>query len=270
MGFIIMQIQCAGLTTHYQQLGHRGLKLVLLHGWGCNWEIFSPIITELSKKYQVIIPDLPGFGRSDTPSVINGVAWSSQEYGHWLTDFLTQTVEHQPFVLGGHSFGGKLTALFAAITTETTNVLKSHLKGIVLIDSAGAPDPLNAREQLAYAISGVVPAFLKRAIPAELKRHWLAQVSVGTDYQAASPAQQAVLKRIVREDITANLPQITVPSLLLWGAMDDSTPLHQGETFARLIPHSQLVVLDQSRHYPFIDQPGKFLASLESFLQQIT
>jgi pimeloyl-ACP methyl ester carboxylesterase len=263
-----MQISAAGISTNYQQLGRRGPLLVLLHGWGCSWEIFSPILTELSKTYQVIVPDLPGFGLSAVPTANSkNLAWDSLDYLVWLKDFLKKTVDNQPFVIGGHSFGGKLAALLAATQSQTEIADRSmQLKGLILIDSAGLPAPLTPKEQLSYALSGWVPSFVKQAIPTALKRKVLASADIAVDYQAATPQLQAILKRIVRENIGDNLRQITLPTLICWGALDETTPVNQAEAFAKAIFDNELVIFDQSQHYPFVDQPAKFIATVTSFL----
>lgn len=263
-----MQISSAGISTHYNHLGRRGHFLVLLHGWGCDWEIFSPILTELSKNYQVIVPDLPGFGSSEKPGLNpKKLAWNSLDYLIWLKDFLRQTVDAQPVVVAGHSFGGKLAALLAATQGQSDLANNSlQLKGLILIDSAGLPAPLTAQEQLSYTLSGLVPNFVKQVIPSILKRKVLASVDIAVDYQAATPELRAILQQIVREDIRENLRDITLPTLICWGALDKTTPLSQGKAFASAIFDNELVIFDQSQHYPFIDQPGKFIAAMTSFL----
>ena len=262
-----MHITCAGVSTHYQHLGRRGSLVVLLHGWGCTWEVFSPIISELTRQYQLIIPDLPAFGQSALPGLnAAGEAWSSRDYLAWLQDFLAQTVKGQDYVIGGHSFGGKLAALLAAQNTVAT----ARLKGLILIDAAGLPDPLTPKEQLAYTVSGLVPNFIKQSLPIKLKQRILAQAQVANDYQAASVDQQAVLRKIVREDLREILPQIVIPTLVCWGALDSTTPLHQGQAFAATIPGAQLEIFDQSQHYPFVDQPAKFIGAMEAFISQVT
>ncbi len=263
-----MQINCANILTHYQHLGHRGPMVVLLHGWGCTWDTFAPIIPELTREHQLIIPDLPAFGQSAYPGLnAAGEAWSSQDYLIWLQDFLAQTVKGQSFILGGHSFGGKLAALLGAMQAQQPSL--SQLKGLILIDSAGLPDPLTPKEQLLYTLSGLVPSFIKGAIPAQFKRQVLAQAQVATDYQAATTAQQAILRKIVREDIRELLPQIAVPTLVCWGALDPTTPLHQGQAMAAEIPGAQLEIFDQSQHYPFVDQPAKFIGTVEAFVDRL-
>ncbi len=257
-----MQISVANSTTSYQHLGSKGPLVVLLHGWGCNWEIFSPIIGELTQDYQLIIPDLPGFGGSALPTLANGEAWSSPDYVMWLKAFLAQTVKDQDFVIGGHSFGGKLAALLASQKPK-------NLKGLILIDASGVPDALTPKEFVSYTLSGFTPSFIKRMIPQSLKNKLLRTADIATDYQAASPELQAVLRKIVRENIEAELSDIRVSTLVCWGEHDQTTPLHQGEKMAQLINGSELVTFDQSQHYPFIDQPHQFLIAMRSFVSKI-
>lgn len=254
-----MQISVAGSTTSYQHLGSSGPLLVLLHGWGCSWEIFSPVIGELTRDFQLIIPDLPGFGGTSLPLAENGTAWSSQEYLVWLTAFLKQVTADQQYSIGGHSFGGKLAALLASNQPK-------NLERLIIIDASGLPDDLTPREFLSYTLSGFTPSFIKRMIPQSLKNTVLKTAAIATDYQAASPELQAVLRKIVRENIAANLTQITAPTLICWGTQDKTTPLHQGEKMAQLIPHSKLVRFENSQHYPFIDESIKFTTEIRNFL----
>ena len=259
-----MQITCAGRQTHYEHLGSKGPILVLLHGWGCSWEIFAPIVGELSREFQLILPDLPGFGQSALPGLNDqGFAWDSHDYLKWLKDFLRQTVSNKNFVIGGHSFGGKVAALLAHQNTTTAEF---KLQGLILIDSAGLPNPLALQEQFSYVLSSFIPGFLKRVVPSQLKNRLLAAANIATDYQAAQPELRAVLRRIVREDLRDELSQITLPSLVCWGSLDATTPLHQGREMTKLIHNAQLVEFDQSQHYPFADQPAKFIGTVSNFV----
>jgi pimeloyl-ACP methyl ester carboxylesterase len=78
------------------------------------------------------------------------------------------------------------------------------------------------------------------------------------------------LRKIVRENISHQLAQIELPSLVLWGKQDYTTPLEKGELFAELMPNAELVVFEQSGHYPFIDETELFMSVLEKYIQQQT
>lgn len=255
-----MRLNAAGVSTHYQRIG-QGPRVVLLHGWGCDWQIWSPVITTLSEDFQLLIPDLPAFGQSDEPAT----TWNSRDYATWLADFIAQTSDDQPVAVVGHSFGGKIAALAAADQTSTQPAI-SNLTQLVLVDASGLPDPVSIPRQLQKTALGLIPPAIKNAIPYRLKLQLLAKTGNSTDFALSSPAQRRVFQEIYQENIGAQLKNITIPTLLLWGKNDLDTPLHQGQHFAQLIPQSQLVVFDRSGHFPFVDQPTEFVASLQQFI----
>lgn len=251
-----MWVTAAGVKTHYQHMG-QGPWLVLLHGWGCDWQIWSPIITSLSEDFHLIIPDLPAFGESETPAK----SWNSNDYAKWLIEFLIQTVPaEQAFSLAGHSFGGKIAALYAAAAGD------ARLQQLVLIDPSGLPDTLTLTKQIQKNVLSLIPDTIKRLIPRSFRHQLLHLTQNSTDYFFSSEAQRQIFRIIYQENIRAQLPQIKVPTLLLWGANDIDTPVSQAHVFGQLIPDSQLTVFEGSGHFPFVDQPIEFVASLKEFI----
>lgn len=243
-----------GVNTQYQQIG-KGTPLILLHGWGCTWETWYPIIQALSDHFQLIIPDLPAFGESDNPDI----PWNTELYVEWLKDFLDQTVGDKKYHLAGHSYGGKIAAMF------TGKYQPTHLKKLIIIDASGLPDELPASKQLQQKLLGFVPAKLKTAIPTSIKLKIATTSGSSDDYVVATKYQKEVLKRILREDITEYLKTISTKTLIVWGRSDDATPFHQGQKFNELITSSQLVTF-QTGHYPFVEQPNEFIEEVKDFL----
>lgn len=255
-----MQIQIGDVTSHYQLIGTTSTKkptLVLLHGWGCDWQIWSPVIFELSKSYQLIIPDLPAFGQSSTPHEV----WDSQTYADWLEKLLQKIIPSQKCILVGHSFGGKIAAIYASAHP-------AQVKNLILTAASGLPSPLTNQQKLQQRLAAMIPSSLKHAIPAALREKVLHTMGAATDHFHSTPPQQAILKKIVRENISQHLTKITAPTLLLWGDQDQDTPLSQGKEFARYINGSDLVVLPNTGHFAFIDQPKKFIEEMCAFIDR--
>ncbi len=253
-----MQLTAFQTSTHYQRIGQQPKKLVLLHGWGHTFETFSSIIPALAETFTLFLPDLPAFGQSANPvGLANNVAWDSQAYVIWLTDFLAQTVGDEPFYLLGHSFGGKITALYAA------QVQPQNLKHLILMDSSGLPLPLTPKEQLVQTIAHLTPSGLKKLLSKSAISSALQKVGVAADYQQANTHQQAILRRVVREDISSSLPAISVPTTIIWGEQDETTTLSAGRRFASLIKGSELCVIAAAGHCPFQDQPTQVINILE-------
>ena len=103
--------------------------IVLLHGWGQNIEMMQPIGDNFKDKFQILIIDLPGFGRSSEPKY----PWSLDEYVEVIKKLLDKLKIKNPIMMG-HSFGGKLALLYAS---------KYDVKKLVLFAS-----PINHNHQL--------------------------------------------------------------------------------------------------------------------------
>lgn len=249
-----MRVTINQVETHFQRIGH-GEPVVLLHGWGCDWQIWSPVITKLSESHQLFIPDLPAFGSSAAPTEV----WDSEEYVKWLTLFVEKTVGDRPFSLVGHSFGGKIAALWAA--KHPTNLLK-----LILVDASGLPDPLPPARRLQKNILGLIPGAVKDLIPKTFRKRLLDATGSATDYFNANPQQRSIFQAIINEQIGAKIAHIQTPTLVIWGVNDLDTPLNQGKAFAALIPQSQLSIFTQSGHFPFVDEATHFIEKVSHFI----
>ena len=89
------------------------------------------------------------------------------------------------------------------------------------------------------------------------------------DYNAASPLMRQCLVKVVNEDLTSLIPNIDVPTLLVWGQSDDAVPLSDGQLMEKLIPDAGLVVFEGCGHYAFLEQGGRFCRIISSFFNII-
>ena len=255
-----MEISIQNNQTYYQLIGRRDLPvLVMLHGWGCDWQVWAPVIPALSEYWQLLIPDIPGLGLS-IPPVDD---WSSWEYADWLIELVEKIIPRSQrgtasIILMGHSFGGKIEAL-------TATHRPSWLSKLVLVAPAGLPLPLTAKERITQRLSQLLPKMIKQQLDSQLKSWVLKKLGVAVDYQQANSAQQQILRRVVRENIADDLAQIRVPTLIAWGAQDQTIPPDVGQRWQQLIPAAELEIFVHSGHYPFVDETSKFLELLTSF-----
>lgn len=250
-----MELIARHLSTHFERIG-QGPILVLLHGWGCDWQIFAPIISHLSADYQLVIPDLPAFGQTHTAPEV----WGTPEYCQWLADFLQQTVGKKPFVILGHSYGARLAAWYAA-----TNQSGPQPTALLLCDASGIPNTLSLPKRLQQRLLKIVPQTVKNQLSAQFKQRLLDVSHSSTDHFYANAAQKKILQKVVREDIRPLLPAISVPTLLLWGETDPDTTLNHGQQFKTLIPGAELSIFAGVGHFPFIEQPDRFVREINSF-----
>ena len=93
-----MEIEINGVKTNYQVFGE-GKPFLILHGWGSNSDRWIPVAEQISKKgFKVIVPDLPGFGKSGALSM----PWNTNKYISWLEQFVKE-LGLKEFYLLGHS-----------------------------------------------------------------------------------------------------------------------------------------------------------------------
>ncbi|KJU81969.1 alpha/beta hydrolase fold protein [Candidatus Magnetobacterium bavaricum] len=204
----------------------------------------------LSLKFKVYAIDFPGFGKSEEPKEI----WGSDDYCTFLEAFMEKMGINQPIIIG-HSFGGRVAIRLAS---------KKKTGKLILIDSAGVRPRRSAIYYIKIYSYKLAKSLLKLFSPRLLAKY---KNSVGSkDYINASTMMKQILIKVVNEDLTNLLPDITIPSLLIWGENDMETPLYQAHIMNKLIPDSGLVILKGAGHFSHIDKMREFLIVIGNFL----
>lgn len=237
-----------GLQTHWLQEG-QGEVVLLLHGWGSDSSVMWPLGRALAEDgFTIIALDLPGFGESEEPPI----PWSAGDYAHFVGAFLNSLSISRVHIVG-HSFGGSVGIVLAAEQV-------AQIEKMALLSSAGV------RRPPAWPVRWRAKAI--RAARAGLRRlgfldtafrlgEWSAARFGSDDYRAAQGVMRSTLVRILSEDLTAQAARVLVPTLLLWGELDEATPRWQGELLARTIPDAGLHVFPGAGHYAFLERPSE-------------
>ena len=219
----------------------------MLHGWGANIGLLWPLAERLvGLGYRVYVMDMPGFGDSDLPPV----AWTVHDYARFVMDY----ADHhnlERFYLFGHSFGGRLGLILGA--EHHDRVIK-----MVLADSAGIPLKRPLMSQLRLKSykgirDGLAQVGLKKL--AEILRNWYNNRYGSSDFQNVSGVMRETFVKVVNEDLKEYAIRGRVPTLLIWGELDEDTPLWQGELLEKLIPDAGLVVFPDAGHYSYLENP---------------
>jgi pimeloyl-ACP methyl ester carboxylesterase len=113
----------------------------------------------------------------------------------------------------------------------------------------------------------LIPSSFKKSLPTSIRAKLLRLSGSATDYLYSSPIQKQILVKVIHEDIRPLLPAIDLPTLLIWGEKDSDTPLAHAHQFKRLIPGSELSTFADVGHFPFIEQPARFVREITSFYQ---
>lgn len=233
-----------------------GDPVFLLHGWGCNGEIFKSIQEVLATAYTTYSFDFPGFGASDEPTAV----WGVEEYTRMVEQFAKDNGIESPALIG-HSFGGRVSIVYAS---------RNDVSRVMLVDAAGIkpkrPFKYYWKVYTFKTMKWLCNTFLPKAKAQAIidKRR---KGAGSSDYNNASPMMRAILSKVVNEDLKHLMPSIKAPTLLFWGNLDTATPLSDAKTMEKLIPDAGLVVAHGTGHFSFLENPGLFTAVIKNFFK---
>ncbi len=243
--------------------GGSGKPLVLIHGGlGDARQQWQTCFEALAPHFQIIAPDLPGFGVS-APLPMP----SYQNYLNWLQLLLDMLNIGGPLLLMGNSFGAVLCRFFTAENTGYVSRLVL-IDGGVIVDTPGCWRPVYRLPGLSDIVFSILRQrtysfkSLKRAIYNEqqITPEFIANV------QAAWPGYVAVMRQVA----TSNPPTLrtpTCPTLVIWGEHDQLSSPEQGRQVAAEINGAKFKLIPKAAHLPQIEQPAEFQSIVLPFLR---
>ncbi len=259
-----------GREVRYDISGE-GLPLVLVHGTPWSSFNFRHLIKELSEVYTVYYFDLLGYGQSSKAEGDVSLGIQNQ----LLAELLNHWGLKKPVIIG-HDFGGA-----TALRTHLLN--KQRFRKMILIDPVavspwGSPffrHVYNHEEAFAgvpdFIHEAIVEAYVKTAAHKPLDDFTLAGVLtpwIREGGKAAFYRQIAQADSRYTDEVQPLYPQISTPTLILWGREDSWIPLEKGEELHGLIPGSEFRVIDDAGHLVIEEQPKELLNEISRFLEE--
>jgi pimeloyl-ACP methyl ester carboxylesterase len=229
--------------------------LIFLHGWRSEAKVWLGIINSLNLNCNYIAIDLPGFGSSPTPSS----AWSMNDYAKLVNNFIIKQ-NLKNVVLVGHSFGGRTSIKLAG---EVFDKQKYNIEKIVLTGSAGFVDN-SGQTNLKQKIARIVKPFFELPVISQTKP--LVYKLIGADDYNAREDLKEIFVNVINEDLTEQMKRISLPTLLIFGRDDESTPVSFGERMNVLMPNSELKIIENAGHFAFLDQSKEWVSLVRGFL----
>jgi pimeloyl-ACP methyl ester carboxylesterase len=248
-----------GPCTHQHRAG-AGEPLVLIHGIGSSWRVWTSVLPALEARHDVLAISLPGYGESPplegeptVPALVDAVEQELDEAG-------LETAH-----IAGNSLGGWITAELAG---------RGRARSAIAIDPAGLwtdKELEYSRRSLrnSWAIarklaphaerlcrSAVLRTLLMGQVQARGWRSDPEEAAYALKAFAHSPSFTATLDWVRRNRAKPEgLGEISSPFLVIWGSWDLLLPLRQGARWQRLVPGAELRVLPRLGHVPMADDP---------------
>ena len=240
-------IEVDSCRTHYRRAG-KGRPLVFLHGAG-GMPVVLPFMEKLAERFDVIVPDHPGYGQSDEPAWLENV----HDIGYFYLDFLA-ALKLDQVALIGNSMGGWMALEIAVRNT-------ARIASLVLVSPAGV------------RAEGVEPADIFLLSPEDTVRQLFHDPKLAEERLAIPVTPEAVDLGLKNRHTTARLAweprlhdpmlpkwlhRIDVPVSIVWGAQDRILPVGIAHELRKHLPKAQLQVLESCGHLPHVEKVDEF------------
>jgi len=245
-------IDINGILTTYREEGS-GCDVLFLHGWGVDMTTFDPVIKRMAEHCHCVALDFPGFGKTPEPDR----PWTSVDFAAFTREFIQKTGLNKPVIVG-HSNGGRTALRLLGDGYE-------NVSRLVLLGAAGLKPKPSLTRRIRTAVFKCGKAVLSLPFLKGM-REKLADRLGSDDYKKASPLLKRTLVNVLNEDLRPLLPNIKVPTLLVWGEADTAVPLSDARIMEKEIPNAGLVSYPGCGHYAFLQNLPNFCNTLEYFI----
>ena len=270
-------------TVHGRSVGYveagNGDLLLLIHGMAGTAENWSAVIEPLALGRTAIAPDFPGHGTSEP----GGGDYSLGSLASGLRDLML-TLGHERATLVGHSLGG-------GVALQFTYQFPEMVERLVLVSSGGlGPDvspilraaALPGADLFIAATAGVgarAGSLLGSGLGKLGMRPSADVAEVARGYASlADPARRKAFLATLRAVVGTEGQRVAahdllylaedLPLLIVWGDRDPIIPVAHGEEAHAALPGSRLEIFEGAGHVPQLEHPGRFVAVLQSFLDE--
>ena len=272
-------IVASGVRMFVREQG-AGEPVVLLHGFPQTGACWRAVAGRLAKRYRVIVPDLPGFGRSDAPP-----RYEAEAVAGVLATFLDE-LGASPATIVGHDWGGSLAFALALAHPERVSRLVIVNAPFRKLDLRRGFHFLAFNipfvPELAFRIAGDrLVTFMLRAgaarkdvFDAETTRPYREAFADPANVRSALAYYRTITRKIIarrlrpgRRGSASRTPRrIEAPTLLVWGMRDPALPESILAGIERDIPHATAVRLPDCGHFVPEECPDGTAGAIESFL----
>ena len=241
-------VEIDGCRTNLRR-GGSGEPLLFLHG-ASGAPAIMPFMERLAQRFDVLVPEHPGYGLSDEPEWLDNI----HDAAYFYLDFLKH-LKLQGVTLVGSSMGGWMAMEMAVRDT-------SRIKALVLVSPAGITAP------------GVQPADIFLMPQEEVVRRLFYNQKLAEQRLAEPVTPEAIDISLKNRHTTARLAweprlhdphlpkwlhRIDVPVKIVWGREDRILPVAFLDQYKRLLPQAEVHILENAGHLPHAEKPDQFV-----------
>ncbi len=269
-------------SSIYYRVEGNGVPVILIHGFAEDGAIWNDLAERLKDKFKLIIPDLPGSGKSTLmnsepalpagrSSIVDG-GWSIELFAESIYKIIQQE-SVSSLIMIGHSMGGYITLAFAEKYPHL-------LSAFGLFHSTSYPDSEEKKEARRKSITFIrqhgAAKFIEQSTPNLFSENFKKkhpdivqeQVALYTNF-SASVLVQYYEAMIERPDRTEIVKKFKGPILFIMGKHDTAIPLEHSLQQCHLPNLSYTLILENSGHMGMLEEAEKSGHFIENFLTEI-
>lgn len=248
-----MYYENGSFSLFYEKYGTSKNTILILPGWGDTRNTFNYLIENLKEDFTIYIIDNPPFGNSK----IKEEDLTIYDYTNLIREFMLHEDITNPIIIA-HSFGGRIATLLSSY-------YKDPIKKLILINIAGIKHK-NPIKKYSYKLFKKLIKIIPNKLRKKINTYLLKKYS-SSDYYSLDNNMKKTFQNIVNEDLTKYLKDINQETLILWGELDDATPLKDAYKIRKRIKNSELIVFKGANHYSYLNYPLLTLNIIKSFLK---
>lgn len=246
-----------GARIHLRRAG-KGPPLLFLHGAG-GVNVWFPFYEKLAENFELIVPDHPGFGDSDTPPWLKNIG----DAAYFYLELIEALKLAKPHVMGT-SLGGWMAAEAAVRNSAAFGRLTLVAPAGLRVVGVPSGDPfLWSHEEHVRALYHD-QAFAERALAAPVSPE-LADIQIKNRFTFARLAWQP---RLYNPDLERWLHRIKVPVQLIWGNEDKLLPVAFAQAWMKQLPKARLLPIANCGHLPHVERPDEVVNAVKSFARE--
>lgn len=237
-------LDVAGARMHARVLGH-GAPVVLLHGYGVSGTYMLPLARQLSASYRVLVPELPGQGKSEPRPGLRSVRELADAFGEWIDAAGLEA----PAVVAN--------SLGCQVVTELAAREPSRVGPLVLVGPTVDPARRRGRHQLFAALRDSAREPLQ-----------LVAIAAADDLGVGMRRLVATARAALDDRIEDRLPLVEQPAVVVRGGADEFVSAAWAEQVVSLLPDARLVVVPGEPHAVHFTQPATVAGIVRELLAE--
>lgn len=248
-------IKVNGISLAYARRG-AGQPLILVHGFPFDHTAWDRAASLLESDFDLILPDLRGFGESTTVESPYSIADMADDLAA-----LMDALGIESAALAGHSMGGYVALAFAKKYPQ-------RVRGLALVSSQAAadtPERKEGRYKTAQAVAENGVTVVAEAMTPKLSANSRIQAFVKELIlkQGSAGVIGALKAMAEREDSTPILASFIFPVVLIHGDADALIPLEKAQEIKAVLPGARMTILPGAGHMPMLEFPRETAEALK-------